>query len=118
MKNNFEEMLKLRKKIKKKKPIFIRQDFQVKKLKKKWIKAKGIHSKMRRKMAGHILMPNPGFGSPRAVRGLNKDGLLDVIVSNVNDLAKVKSGCCAVISRGVGMKKRIEIASRCRNKGE
>ncbi|MBS3095242.1 50S ribosomal protein L32e [Candidatus Woesearchaeota archaeon] len=110
-------MLELRAKIKGKKPNFLRQDFQIKKLKKTWRKAKGIHSKMRRKMAGHILMPNPGFGSPRIVKGMNSDGLREIIVYNAKDLENVKDGYCAVISRNVGMRKRIMIASKAKGLG-
>ncbi|MBS3108601.1 50S ribosomal protein L32e [Candidatus Woesearchaeota archaeon] len=109
---DFKKMLELRSIIKKKKPVFLRQDFQIKKLKKKWIRAKGIHSKIRQSMAGHISMPNPGFGSPKIVRGLNHNGLREVLVHNVNDLLNVKEGCCAVIGKTVGMKKRLDIAKK------
>ena len=110
-------MLELRRIIKKKKPVFLRQDFQIKKLQTKWRKAKGIHSKMRRKMAGHILMPNPCFGSPKAVRGLNANGRRDILVNNVNDIANVKNGCCAVIASGVGLRKKLDIAKKAAASG-
>lgn len=110
--SKLQDMLDLRKRLKKKKPHFLRQDFQIKKLKTKWIKAKGIHSKMRRKMAGHIAMPHPGFGSPRLARGLNAQGLKEIIVLNLNDLEKVSVGCCAVIGGNVGLKKKFEIARK------
>jgi|SRR3989344_1992785 len=110
--SKLQDMLDLRRRLKKKKPHFLRQDFQIKKLKTKWIKAKGIHSKMRRKMAGHIAMPHPGFGSPRIARGLNAQGLKEIIVLNSNDLDKVGTGCCAIIGGNVGLRKRVEIARK------
>ena len=42
-----KEELELRKKIKSKKPDFIRQDFHKKRLKKKWKRPRGLHSKVR-----------------------------------------------------------------------
>lgn len=109
---NVNDMLELRARLKRKMPHFIRQDFQIKKLKTKWIKAKGIHSKMRRKMAGHIAMPHPGFGSPKIVRGLNSEGLKEIMVNNVDELARVTQGYCAVISKTVGLKKKIGIIKK------
>ena len=48
--NDIQRLLELRKRIKRKKPEFIRQDAHKKKsLESKWRKPKGLHSKMREK---------------------------------------------------------------------
>lgn len=106
-----EEMLKVRREKKKKKPKFRRQEwFRKKALGEKWRKPRGIHSKLRRQEKGKGALPNPGYGSPSSVRGLNREGYREVIVKNVKDLEKVNpKEDVAVISKTVGRKKRFEI---------
>jgi large subunit ribosomal protein L32e len=106
-----EEMLKVRKRIKRKKPKFKRQEwFRKKALGKKWRKPRGIHSKLRRHEKAKGSLPNPGYGSPSSVRGLNREGYREIIVRNVKDLEKVNpKEDVAVISKTVGRKKKFEI---------
>jgi len=106
--------LKLRLKIKRKKPDFIRKRGGIlKRLGIKWRKPKGLHSQLRRhkKEAGH--MPRAGYGSPRTVRGLHPSGFEEVLIFNVKDLEKINSRkqACRIAS-GVGKKKRIEIMKK------
>jgi hypothetical protein len=54
-------------------------------------------------------MVQVGYGSPKEVRGLNKDGFLEIIVSNIQDLKSVGKGQIALIARTVGAKKRLSI---------
>jgi large subunit ribosomal protein L32e len=113
------DLLKLRKAIKKKKPEFIRQDAHKKpKLKKKWKRPKGLHSKMRLCIKGYRRSVEKGWGSPREARGLHPSGLKAVLVYAVADLdkidAKVSGG---IISAGVGLKKRVEIAKAAKERG-
>ena len=106
--------LKLRLKIKRKKPVFIRKRGKIyRRLGLKWRAPKGGHSKLRRhkKEAGNL--PRPGYGSPRSVKGLHPSGFEESLVYNLNDLAKInpeKQACR--ISATVGKKKRLEIMKK------
>ncbi len=106
-----EVLLKIRDKIKKKKPKFRRQEwFRKKGLGKKWRKPRGLHSKLRRHKKTRGALPSPGYGSPAEVRGLNKQGLREVIVNNLEDIQKINSSEeIAIIASTVGKKKKIEI---------
>jgi len=105
------DMLKVRMKIKKKKPRFKRQEAYMLRLRKKgWRKPRGLHSKMRVKIKGRGPLPNPGYGSPNAVKGLNRLGYRDVIVNNAREVSRLNPAVdMAVISHSVGGKKRLAI---------
>ena len=106
-------LMKLKRKIKRKMPKFLRQDtHRVKRLKNKpkWRRPKGMHSKVRRKEKQKGKMPSPGYRTPKRVRGLHPSGLIPVIVNNLEELksiGKKKEG--AIISSRVGKKKKLEM---------
>ncbi len=115
MKRDIKSLLDLRNYLKLKKPDFLRQDaHKVKKIDKKWARPKGRHSKMRVGLRGHGKRPSIGYSSPREVKGLNKQGLKEVLVNNINDLKKVKDKDKEVIllASNLGLKKRIEILKK------
>ncbi len=103
----------LRRKVKKKIPKFLRQDYpQRMKLhsKKRWAAAKGNFSKVRRKMDGKRSPVLVGFRGPRIARGLHANGLIPIMVNNVKDLLLIKSKeQGAMISAKVGNRTKIEI---------
>ena len=106
--------LKLRSKIKRKKPKFIRQGWRnLKRLGEKWRAPKGINNKRRerKKQAGRI--PAPGYGSPRSVKDFHPSGFEEFIVFNIKDLDKInrERQACRIASE-VGKKKRIEIMKK------
>ncbi len=106
--------LKLRLKLKRKKPKFIRQGGKnLKRLGGKWRKPRGSQSKLRKhkKARGHI--PHPGYGSPKSVRGLHPSGFKEVLVYNLKDLEKInpEKQACRIAST-VGKKKRLEIMKK------
>ncbi|NOX71249.1 MAG: 50S ribosomal protein L32e [Candidatus Micrarchaeota archaeon] len=107
-------LLKLKEKIKRKKPSFKRQETgKHAKLKDVWRRPRGKHSKMRMHEKGRGAMPNPGYGSPGAVKGLNRLGLEETLVNNVSELSSLDPKAqAAVISSGVGEKKKKEILSK------
>ncbi|MEM4245402.1 MAG: 50S ribosomal protein L32e, partial [Candidatus Nanoarchaeia archaeon] len=111
-----KDLLELRRKLKKKKPRFLRQDaHRVKKLEKKWRAPKGRHSKMRFKLRSYRKQPSIGYSSPRKVRGLDSKGRVELIIENVKQLEKVKNEV-VVIGATVGTKKKIEILKKIKEK--
>ncbi|WP_456454325.1 50S ribosomal protein L32e [Methanopyrus sp.] len=114
-----KRLLKLREELKRKKPKFRRQEWhRYKRLGEKWRRPKGRHSKMRRKLKSRPKMPNPGYGSPKKVRGLHPSGYEEVLVYNPKDLEKIdpKRQAARIASR-VGKRKRQEILDKAEELG-
>lgn len=110
--------IELRKKLKAKKPKFARQDTHKTKVKERWRRPKGLHSKMRHANAGHRRMVEAGYGSPRGVRGLDPTGLCPVRVATLADLAKVdKERDSIVLAATLGLRKRAAIVTEANTKG-
>ncbi len=107
-----KKLLKLRKKKKAKKPDFKRQEgFRHVKLKDSWRRPRGRHSKLRKGRKARGKKPSMGFSSPKAVKGLTKNGMKVVYVSNKEELTGIDPKTQeAVIRSNVGKKKRFEIA--------
>ncbi|MFH1399358.1 MAG: 50S ribosomal protein L32e [Candidatus Woesearchaeota archaeon] len=104
------DLLAVRNSLKKKKPTFSRQDsHKIKRLKKSWRRPKGWHSKMRMKIKGYRRSVEPGWGSPRAVKGLHSSGLAVVRVNRVEDVEQITKKQCIEIGKGVGIKKKMAI---------
>lgn len=112
-----KNLLELRKKLKRKKPKFLRQDaHRVKKLAKKWRLPKGIHSKMRLKLRSYRKQPSIGYSSPKSVRGLDSKGREEKIIWNTTELEKIDKSYAIIIGSTVGTKKRIEILKKAQEK--
>ena len=111
-------MLRIRKDMKRRKPHFLRQDVNKRiRLEKKWIRPRGLHSKLRLRKKGHQSFVSPGYKSPSSVRGLDRTGYEPIIATNTN-LDKIEPKTQAiVISGAVGMRKRIEIIRIAKDKG-
>src|SRR3989344_4510919 len=109
---NKEKLLKIKEQLKKSRPNFIRQDYQVKRLKKVWRAPKGIHSKLRRKFKGHIKQPVIGYRSPKQVRFLTKEGLKQILVKNLNDLKNINSKDSILIIANLGLRKKLELLKK------
>ena len=74
-------------------------------------------NKDRRNRKGHIGTLKVGYGSPSEIRGANKDGLFEVLVHRVEDLALVDSKTqIGVISATVGGRKKAEILKEAQTK--
>jgi len=105
------DLLKLRAGMRKRKPVFIRQDAHKKtKLAKRWKKPRGLQSKLRLNMKGAGQKVRIGYRFPSAVRGLSREGLQPKLVYKVEDLIGLntkKQG--AIISKSIGNKKRVAI---------
>ena len=105
------KLLRVRRKAKKRKPDFERQEgYRYKRLKEGWRRPRGRHSKLRKSEQARGRKPGTGYMSPAAVRGLTGQGMESVLVSNKDDLLKVDpEKQVAVIRSSVGKKKRMEI---------
>jgi large subunit ribosomal protein L32e len=102
---------------KKRTPKFKRTDFSKysklgvrRKNKQVYRRPKGIDNKINKKMKGHLRRVMIGFKNESKSRGLI-DGLEPVMVFNVDDLSKVEKGQIVIVGK-VGMKKKIEIATK------
>lgn len=111
---DIKELLEKRKAIKKKKPKFIMQDaHKLSKLKKKWRRPRGSDSKMRQGFKSYNKCVEPGYGSPKEVKGLDRSGLEPIIVNTLKDLENInKEKQGIIISSAVGKKKKVEIIKK------
>ena len=110
-----KDMLEERKKIKKKRPDFTRQEwFRYKKIDRDtWRKPRGIHSKARKNIKYRPNKVSIGYRSPKKVRGLHPSGFEEVLVHNMNELEDVDPDKQAVrIAHSVGMRKRLKIEEK------
>lgn len=109
-----EKAIRLRRKAKRNKPEFLRQNwFRFPSLGKKWRAAKGNQSKLRMHKKGKGFEPQPGYGSPSAARGLHPSGLSEIIAYNTAALNNIDSRTqCIRIASTVGSKKRQEILKK------
>ncbi len=109
-----KRLLRAKKKAKSRKPVFRRQEwFRTVSLGEKWRTPKGIDSKQKKGMRCKGKTPRSGFGSPRLVWGLNKQGFRDIRVFNTNDLQRLDpKKNSVIIAATVGNKKRIEIIKK------
>lgn len=114
-----EALLETRKRMKERKPVFIRQDNPKRmKLNDKWRKPKGIHSKIKHKFKGRRKMPSPGYKSPKKVKGLHLSGLKIINVFSAGGLKEIKKTSeGVVIPKSTGMKKRLEILKKAKDLG-
>ena len=119
MRRQNEQVIKERQRIKDKKPKFrAEESWRYKRVKEKWRKARGIDSKMRRKVKGWPRSPTVGYRGPKKARYLHPSGFIEVLVHNVDNLEKIDPKTQAIrIAHTVGAKKRIEISTRAEEKG-
>lgn len=114
---DIKPLLKLRKEIKDRKPLFKRQDYPKKKaLGEKWRRPAGIHSKKRRKFRGAGPYVGMGYSSPRLVRGLTPEGFKGIIIHSIADLKKLTEKA-AYLGATVGTKKKIAILEEAKKLG-
>jgi large subunit ribosomal protein L32e len=114
-----EQLLTLRKRIKSRKPAFVRQmTHKVRRLQNKirWRKPHGYQSKLQQGI-GHRKMVSPGYSSPKEVKGLHRSGLKQVVIHNASQLDAIDPKIEGIIVAGsVGMRKKVIIISKALEK--
>ena len=116
-------LLKVRRRMKSRKPEF--RHFEAhKKLRLRrlgWRRPRGNDNKWRKRYGGKWsgrVLPNPGFTSPKAVRGLHPSGYEEVLVYNLKDLEGIDGNRQAIrIASCVGLKKRLMIEEKAKEMG-
>ncbi len=108
------KLLKLRMKLKKRKPDFLRPwHWRLKRLGTAWRRPKGLDDKHRLKRKGYPPPVEIGYRGPKAVRGLHPSGYEEKIVYNVKDLEGLDPSIHAIrIAHTVGRRKKAEIVKR------
>lgn len=116
--NKMTDLIKLRKKIKDKKPDFVRQSaYKLPRLSKSgWRAPKGGQSKMRRKFKGKRKQPSVGYRSPKKIRGFTREGFKPILVKNLKDLEKIKENEITIIAKTVGLRKKIQLLEKIKEK--
>lgn len=106
------DLLKLREKMRKRRPLFRRNEAATRKLLSRtgWRRPVGFHSKMRQYHKGKGARVNIGFKVPSEVRGLHNSGKEFLYVTNLTELANADSSKhILIISAQIGMKKKLVI---------
>ncbi len=109
-----ENLLKIRSIRKAKKPTFVRSDSHKKKrVGKKWRRPRGLQSKVRLQKKGYVRKVKIGWGSPKAVKGLNKNGLKEVLVTNIQELPDSPNAQEGIIIKSsTGTRKKVDIIKK------
>ncbi|WP_292459455.1 50S ribosomal protein L32e [Methanothermococcus sp.] len=114
-----KRLLRLKLKMKQKKPDFKRQDwFKCKRIGTSWRRPKGLHSGMRKQLKQRPAIVKIGYRTPALVRGLHPSGLEDVLIHNVKELEALNPETQgARVASTVGKRKRVEIVKRANELG-
>lgn len=112
-----QQLLKLRKIIKAKRPLLRRQDSHKKSAIKKsgWRKPRGLQNKVRLGKKGYVKGQRQGFRSPVAVKNLGKDGLMPVLVTTMKELEAINPKKESVIlASKLGAKKKSALLEKAK----
>ncbi len=106
-----KRLIKVRKRQKSKKPSFRRHDsHKKKKIGESWRRPRGIHNKLRKRIAAKGAIVQVGYGSPKKVRGLHPSGYEEVLIHRPKDVEAIDAASQAIrIGSSVGKRKRLDI---------
>lgn len=113
-----QKALKARKRVKKKKPAFVRpESWRYVKLKESWRRPRGLDNKMRRKIKGWPPSVSVGYKGPKGARGLHPSGYREVLVHNAKEVSSVDPKSeAARIAHTVGKRKRAQIIAEAKKR--
>lgn len=120
MNSEAKKLLALRRKRKKTKPDFVRQEsWRYVRLDESWRRPRGKDSKMRLRVKGWPKTVKIGYGSPKKSRGLHPSGLKPVMISSKRDLDKAGSpeGKILIFSSRLGRRLREALAKEALSRG-
>ena len=113
-----EKALRLRSRIKKKKPKFVRpESWRYVRLKETWRNPRGLDHKVRLSYKGWPPAAGSGYGGPKTTRGLHPSGYEEVLIYNVEQVSTVAPKTQVIrIAHTVGKRKRGRILAEARKK--
>ena len=113
-----EKRLRLRSRVKKKKPKFVRpESWRYVRLKETWRNPRGLDHKVRLSYKGWPPAAGSGYGGPKIARGLHPSGYEEVLIYNVGQVSTVTPKTQAIrIAHTVGRRKRGGILAEARRK--
>lgn len=106
-----KRLLRVRKRLKEKKPNFAAyESWRYKRVKKRWRAPKGTDNAVRHKRKGLPKCPSIGYSSPKKIRGLHPSGFEEVLVYNIQDLEGIDPEKQAIrIASTIGGRKAVDI---------
>ncbi len=113
-----EKAVEIRNKMKKKKPVFIKQmGRQITRLKKKWRKPRGSDSKIKVGKKDYPKKIKKGYKGPKEARGLSREGFGIVVVYTLSQLSNIDKTKEIVCIGKIGQRKKIDIVKKCSELG-
>lgn len=113
-----KKALELRKEIKARKPEFLAQDAHKKsRIANRWRRPRGIHSKMRLSKKSKRVCVSTGYGSPCEARGLDKNGLVPILVANAEQVSKIDKKKQSALFAKTGKRTRMEMLRKAKEIG-
>lgn len=112
------KLLEIKNKLKSRKPNFRRHDSHKKvRVSASWRSPKGHQSKQRLNRRGYARGVATGYGSPKEVYGLTRDGLTQNVISSVKELESLNPKTDGIIvSRTLGNRKRVDVVKAATEK--
>lgn len=113
-----ERKRKLRNRMRRKKPKFVRpESWRYVRIKENWRRPRGLDHKMRIKYRGWPPGVSAGYRGPRATRGLHPSGYREILVHNAEELRGVDPRTQVVrIAHTVGKRKKAKILAEAKKK--
>lgn len=113
-----KDIVKLRERVKARKPKFKRHEsWRYKRIKKQWRKPRGLDNKMRSEVKGWPKQVKIGYRGPKKTRHLHPSGLKEVLLHTPSEVSTVDPTSQAIrIAHTVGQRKRIQITAIARER--
>lgn len=113
-----ERALRIRKRVKDRKPSFVRpESWRYVRIKESWRSPKGLDHKMRIEYKGWPAPVKAGYRGPRIARGLHPSGFKEVLVHNVDELKEIDIKTQAArIAHTVGRRKKAKILAEAKKR--